>query len=125
MTGRWPHELSADFSGPLDTSFPTLAEFLSSRGYATAGFVANSTYATAETGLHRGFAHYEDHDISPKGVLMVLDAGRADPRSARLSGTSASAIRTNCRTARTRPRFATRSSAGWPISPATGRSSLS
>jgi arylsulfatase A-like enzyme len=75
MTGRWPHELSADFSGPLDARFPTLAEYLSARGYATGGFVANRTYAGAETGLARGFAHYEDHDLSPLGVLRCSSLG--------------------------------------------------
>ena len=41
FTGRWPHELSAGWLTPLDGTYPTLAEFLGSRGYATAGFVAN------------------------------------------------------------------------------------
>src|SRR5262249_23073252 len=49
---------------PLDTTYPTLAEFLSTRGYATAGFVANLGYCSYETGLNRGFAHYEDYPIS-------------------------------------------------------------
>ncbi len=75
MTGRWPHELSADFSGPLDATFPTLAEYLSSRGYATAGFVANRTYAGAESGLARGFSHYEDQDLSPSGILLSSALG--------------------------------------------------
>jgi arylsulfatase A-like enzyme len=75
MTGRWPHELGADFSGPLDAAFPTLAEFLTAGGYATAGFVANRTYAGAETGLDRGFSHYEDHEVSPLGVLRCSALG--------------------------------------------------
>src|SRR6185312_12424484 len=34
FTGRWPHELSAGWYTPLDAGYPTLAEFLGSRGYA-------------------------------------------------------------------------------------------
>src|SRR4051794_6158617 len=42
FTGRWPHETSVGEDRPLDTSHPTLAEFLSDQGYLTAGFVANT-----------------------------------------------------------------------------------
>jgi arylsulfatase A-like enzyme len=38
-----------------------LAEYLGSRGYATAGFVANTFYCGADTGLGRGFAIYQDY----------------------------------------------------------------
>jgi arylsulfatase A-like enzyme len=61
FTGRWPHELSAGWLTPLDATFPTLAEFLASRGYATSGFVANNTYCASDSGLGRGFADYRDH----------------------------------------------------------------
>ena len=61
FTGRWPHELSASWFTPLDASHPTLAEYLGSRGYATAGFVANTSYCGADTGLGRGFAIYQDY----------------------------------------------------------------
>jgi arylsulfatase A-like enzyme len=61
FTGRWPHELSASWFTPLDAAYPTLAEYLQSRGYATAGFVANLPYCGADTGLERGFTHYEDY----------------------------------------------------------------
>ncbi len=64
FTGRLPHELSADWQIPLDATYPTLAEFLSARGYLTAGFVANTGYCSYETGLDRGFVHYEDYRIS-------------------------------------------------------------
>jgi arylsulfatase A-like enzyme len=60
FTGRWPHELSAGWLTPLDATHPTLAEFLSSRGYATAGFIANLVYCGPDTGLARGFATYRD-----------------------------------------------------------------
>jgi arylsulfatase A-like enzyme len=60
FTGRWPHELSAGWLTPLDASHPTLAEFLGSRGYATAGFVANLFYCGSDSGLARGFTRYRD-----------------------------------------------------------------
>ena len=61
FTGRWPHELSAGWFTPLDGTYPTLAEFLGSRGYATAGFVANSRYCGSDSGLARGFTDYRDY----------------------------------------------------------------
>ncbi len=64
LTGRWPHELSADYDTPLDAAFPTLAEVLGARGYATAGFVANLGYVGADSGLGRGFQHFEDYPRS-------------------------------------------------------------
>ena len=53
----------------LDTPDPTLAEYLASRGYQTAGFVANTTCCTYETGLDRGFAHFEDYSLAPLSIL--------------------------------------------------------
>ena len=64
FTGRWPHELSADYTSTLDGKYPTLAEYLGAHGYATAGFAANLGYCSAETGLGRGFQHYEDYPRS-------------------------------------------------------------
>jgi arylsulfatase A-like enzyme len=61
LTGRWPHELSAGWFTPLDGSCPTLAEFLGSHGYATAGFVANEWYCASDSGLARGFTEYRDY----------------------------------------------------------------
>jgi len=69
FTGRWPHELSAGWKTPLDEAHPTLAGRLGSLGYDTAGFVANLDYCGRETGIARGFAHYEDY---PLGVWEVL-----------------------------------------------------
>jgi arylsulfatase A-like enzyme len=64
FTGRYPHELSTDYTTPLDATYPTLAEFFRARGYATAGLVANYGYCSYETGLARGFLHYEDYPRS-------------------------------------------------------------
>lgn len=54
------HELSVGWLNPLDKTRPTLAEYLGSRGYATAGFVANTMFCASDSGLGRGFTHYED-----------------------------------------------------------------
>src|SRR5262249_7520774 len=61
FTGRWPHELSVGWRTPLDASWPTVAEFLRARGYATAGFVANMSYCAADSGLGRGYTVYRDY----------------------------------------------------------------
>ena len=64
FTGRYAHELSTGYTTPLDGTYPTLAEFLRARGYATAGFVANYRYCGYESGLQRGFIHYKDYPVS-------------------------------------------------------------
>ncbi len=61
FTGRWLHELSVGWLTPLDETRPTLAEFLGARGYATAGFVANTKYCASDSGLGRGFSLYQDY----------------------------------------------------------------
>src|SRR5262249_2614557 len=48
---------------PLRGNFLTLAEYLGSGGYATAGFVANTEYCSYDTGLDRGFTHYDDYPV--------------------------------------------------------------
>lgn len=60
FTGRWPHEHKADFGRPLDHTLPTLAEELLEQGYDTAGFVSNTSLCGRQTGLARGFLHYDD-----------------------------------------------------------------
>lgn len=60
FTGLLPGEVNADWKEPLDSRRETLAEVLGSRGFATAGFVANSFYTQRESGLARGFVHYEE-----------------------------------------------------------------
>jgi arylsulfatase A-like enzyme len=60
FTGRWLHELSVGWLTPLDRTYPTVAEFLGERGYATAGFIANTYYCASGSGLDRGFTRYHD-----------------------------------------------------------------
>ena len=69
LTGQWPYKLNSQFQYVLNAPFPTLAEFLASRGYLTAGFVANNDFCSYETGLDRGFAHYEDYPLSARLIL--------------------------------------------------------
>ncbi len=70
LTGRLASELSVDWDSPLDRRWPTIAEVLRRAGYNTAGFVANTTYCSYETGLDRGFATYEDYDVTAHAILL-------------------------------------------------------
>jgi len=70
FTGRWPGELSIGWDHPLDETHATLAEVLGRAGYDSVGIVANTTYCSSETGLDRGFAHYEDYDVTLRGILL-------------------------------------------------------
>ncbi len=69
FTGQWPFKLNSQWNFTLDAPDPTLAEYLASRGYQTAGFAANTSYCSYETGLGRGFAHFEDYALSARALL--------------------------------------------------------
>jgi len=69
FTGRYPHELSSGWYASLDGTYPTLAEVLGGFGYSSAGFVANTPYCSYETGLNRGFEHFEDYSVSLAELL--------------------------------------------------------
>jgi arylsulfatase A-like enzyme len=60
FTGRYHPELDVNWHKALDARWPTLAEALRDRGYATGGMVGNLLYCTTWTGLSRGFDHYDD-----------------------------------------------------------------
>ncbi|MBI4516668.1 MAG: sulfatase [Deltaproteobacteria bacterium] len=75
MTGRYTHEHRAGGS-PLGGRYPTLAEYLSGQGYATAGFVANNYYCSARSGLARGFTTYEDHFESAGDMVVHTVYGK-------------------------------------------------
>ncbi len=77
LTGRRPDEHHADWTVPLDGTWPTLGEILGGEGYATAGFVANWFYLSRESGMQRGFLRYRDFRISPGQVLNAASLGRA------------------------------------------------
>ena len=94
FTGRWPHELSAGWLTPLDATYPTLAEYLGSRGYATAGFVANTFYCGADTGLGRGFTDYRDYIFPRAQRSQAGSPGRsARGRAPRDPSTSSGSVR--------------------------------
>jgi arylsulfatase A-like enzyme len=69
FTGRWLHELSVGWLNPLDEARPTLAGYLGGKGYATAGFVANTMFCASDTGLARGFTRYGDF-VFPKFTAL-------------------------------------------------------
>ncbi len=69
FTGHRAAELSADWTRPLDATFPTLAEVLRDQGYFTAGFVANTYYAGWDSGLDRGFVEYHAYQRTLEQVL--------------------------------------------------------
>jgi arylsulfatase A-like enzyme len=73
FTGLLPHEHLADAPVPLAARFPTLAEALAAGGYQTAGFVANRVYCGVNTGLARGFSHYDDR-ANPVAEMLVGSA---------------------------------------------------
>jgi arylsulfatase A-like enzyme len=84
FTGHLPEELGVGFRSPLDTARPTLAEELSQLGYLTGGFVANGLYCHRESGLGRGFLHYEDFRVSPSEGLLSFALGRTVANSSRV-----------------------------------------
>lgn len=77
FTGRMPHDIGTDWLSPLNRTSPTLAEVFRKNGYATAGFVANLTYTTTDSGLDRGFVHYEDIPVSPSAIAQSSWLARA------------------------------------------------
>ena len=86
FTGRWPRELGVKWLTPLGTTVPTLAEHFGSRGYATAGFVANLIYCSYDTGLDRGFTHYEDYVL--ERLMALRTASLIDKAARELSALS-------------------------------------
>lgn len=69
FTGLPVGQLSSRWRRQLDGTHRTLAEVLRDRGYRTAGVVANYWFACPETGLARGFTHYECHVVTGRQVL--------------------------------------------------------
>ncbi|MGH7502344.1 MAG: sulfatase-like hydrolase/transferase [Longimicrobiales bacterium] len=88
FTGLQAHELSTDWLKPLDDESVTLAESFSRNGYATGGFVANYFYCSEESGLGRGFQHYEVYP-TPSLAQFILGSSVAraffDSRAVRLA----------------------------------------
>ncbi len=76
FTGRWPSELGITWHRGLGPQWPMLSEVLRARGYATAAFVANEAYAGWETGLSRGFEHFDDYPRSLWTAVQGTAFGR-------------------------------------------------
>jgi arylsulfatase A-like enzyme len=78
FTGRRVYEHHAGREGHpyLDHQFPTLAEVLGRAGYASGGFVANTFWCGRQTGLDRGFIHYEDFYTKVGDALARTVLGR-------------------------------------------------
>ena len=75
FTGRWTHEQGTGWEKALDDRWPTVAEELGKRGYASGGFVGNLGYCDREFGLSRGFAHYEDYDLTWRQAMRSSRLG--------------------------------------------------
>ena len=72
-----------EMDDPAGRQFPTLAEYLGAHGYATAGFVGNTLYCSYDTGLDRGFTHYEDyvldlHRLRFLRMALLVDRARVE-----------------------------------------------
>lgn len=76
FTGRLPHELSSTWKIALDDHWPTLAEVLTDRGYRTAGFAGNTSFVSFESGLSRGFTHFQDYRLSVGRLFLTPAVGR-------------------------------------------------
>ena len=79
MTGLWPTELSLDWNHTFDDKARTVAEALRDAGYLTAGFVANTGNAGLNSGIGRGFTHFEDY---PASLWTLLRGSRIGDRIA-------------------------------------------
>jgi arylsulfatase A-like enzyme len=84
FTGQYPHDLSISWTTTLGKDYPTLAEYLGSHGYRTAGFSANNLYASYEQGLDQGFGRFKDHKVSIGNFIISSTIARRvtchDPR---------------------------------------------
>jgi len=88
FTGREAGGVEGGWKRPISQAPRTLAESLNSRGYATAGFVANLRYTSYESGLSRGFVHYDDYRVSWPLLLLHTALTRIDFRTTLLHARS-------------------------------------
>jgi arylsulfatase A-like enzyme len=70
FTGLYPNQFVGDFKRPVSTPAPMLAEIFRNRGHVTGGFVANLPYTSYESGLTRGFVHYDDYRVTPRQAVL-------------------------------------------------------
>lgn len=81
LTGQEPDELGASFRLAMPDGPRTLAETLTESGYATAGFVSNLMYTAWDSGLARGFSHYDGYRLSWERFLQHSALGRMDAKT--------------------------------------------
>ncbi len=70
FTGLQPGEHSCRWDDPLRSAPTTVAAEFAKRGWRTGAFVANHFYTTHETGLARGFARFEDFQVTLRQLLL-------------------------------------------------------
>src|SRR6185436_8952674 len=81
FTGRSAKETGGSWRRAISAEPRTLAESLRDRGYATGGFVGNLHYTSYESGLSRGFVHYEDFLVRWGTLLPHSSLSRIDFKS--------------------------------------------
>lgn len=81
FTGRYVHDMSADWLVALNDRWPTLAEVLGQAGYRSVGISANTDYASREVGLGRGFVHFEDYPLTLPHILRSTPMTRMVARN--------------------------------------------
>ena len=81
FTGRSAREIGGSWRRAISAEPRTLAESLRDRGYATGGFVGNLLYTSYESGLSRGFVHYEDYPVGWQTLLAHSSLGKIDFKS--------------------------------------------
>lgn len=69
FTGHRSGSLGVDWRKPYDGRFPTLSQAFQASNYATGAFAGNLAYTTWESGLNRGFDHFEDYATSLTQLL--------------------------------------------------------
>jgi len=70
LTGKRAGEVSARWRHPYDGAFPSIAELLQRDGWATAAFTANYFYTLRESGISRGFTHFEGNRLTVKQAVV-------------------------------------------------------
>ncbi|RMF81549.1 MAG: hypothetical protein D6744_07035, partial [Planctomycetota bacterium] len=60
MTSAYPFDHGAENGKPMRDGLVTLADVFAAHGYETAAFVSSTTTRSISSGLHQGFATYED-----------------------------------------------------------------
>ena len=81
FTGRSARIIGGSWRRPIAAEPRTLAESLRDRGYATGGFVGNLLYTSYESGLSRGFVHYDDYPIAWQTLLTHSSLNQIDIKS--------------------------------------------